>query len=63
MSTDRVLRLIEEDDSSWSAIGAESNVASQGEPREKALANLGEAVELTLKAREADTDAPEPDTS
>jgi predicted RNase H-like HicB family nuclease len=37
------------------------NVASQDETREEALANLDEAVELTKAAREADSDAPEPD--
>jgi predicted RNase H-like HicB family nuclease len=61
MSTGREIRLIEEDDGGWSAIDEELNVASQGETREEALANLDEAVELTKEARDADTDAPEPD--
>ncbi|MFD1571753.1 type II toxin-antitoxin system HicB family antitoxin [Halorubrum laminariae] len=61
MSTGHEIRLIEEDDGGWSAIHEELNVASQGETREEALANLDEAVELTKEAREADTDAPEPD--
>ena len=61
MSTGREIRLIEEDEGGWSAIDQELNVASQGETREEALANLDEAVELTEEAREADTPAPEPD--
>lgn len=61
MSTGREIRLIQEAEGGWSAIDEELNVASQGETREEALANLDEAVELTKEAREADTDAPEPD--
>jgi predicted RNase H-like HicB family nuclease len=61
MSTGREIRLIEEDEGGWSAIDEETGVASQGETREEALANLDEAIELTKEAREADTDAPEPD--
>jgi len=61
MSTGREIRLIEEDEGGWSAIDEESSVASQGETREEALANLDKAIELTEEAREADTDAPEPD--
>jgi len=61
MSTGREIRLIEEDEGGWSAIDEETGIASQGETREEALANLDEAVELTLEAREADTEAPEPD--
>ncbi|SMO79926.1 type II toxin-antitoxin system HicB family antitoxin [Halorubrum cibi] len=61
MSTGREIRLIEEDEGGWSAIDQELNVASQGETREEALANLDEAIELTEEAREADTPAPEPD--
>ena len=61
MSTGREIRLIEEDDGGWSAIDEELEVASQGETRGEALANLDEAIELTKEAREADTDAPEPD--
>jgi predicted RNase H-like HicB family nuclease len=60
-STGREIRLIEEDEGGWSAIDEELNVASQGETREEVLANLDEAVELTKEAREADSDAPEPD--
>ena len=61
MSTGREIRLIEEDEGGWSAIDEETGIASQGETREEAPANLNEAVELTLEAREADTEAPEPD--
>ena len=61
MSTGHEIRLIEEKAGGWSAIDEELNVASQGETREEALANLDEAVELTKEAREADADAPEPD--
>ena len=61
MSTGREIRLIEADDGGWSAIDQETGVASQGETREEALENLDEAVALTREAREADTDAPEPD--
>lgn len=61
MSTGREIRLIEEDDGGWSAIDEELDVASQGETRQEALANLDEAIELTKEARDADTDAPEPD--
>lgn len=61
MSTGREIRLIEEDDGGWSAIDDETGVASQGETRREALDSLDEAVELTKEAREADTDAPEPD--
>ncbi|MFC6756574.1 MULTISPECIES: type II toxin-antitoxin system HicB family antitoxin [Haloarcula] len=61
MSTGREIRLIEEDDGWWSAIDADTGVASQGETRQKALENLDEAVELTQEARRDDTTAPEPD--
>ena len=61
MSTGREIRLIEEDEGGWSAIDEETGVASQGETREEALANLDEAIKLTKEAREADTDVPEPD--
>ncbi len=47
MSTGREIRLVEEDDGWWSAIDADTGVASQGETRQKALENLDEAVELT----------------
>ena len=60
MSRGREIRLIEENEGGWSAIDQELNVASQGETREEALSNLDEAIELTEEAREADTDAPEP---
>jgi predicted RNase H-like HicB family nuclease len=48
MSTEvrREIRLIEEDDGWWSAIDEAVGVASQGETREDALANLDEAVAL-----------------
>lgn len=58
MSTGREIRLIREDEGDWSAIGEGTDVASQGETRQEALTNLHEAIELTLKAHEADTDAP-----
>jgi predicted RNase H-like HicB family nuclease len=61
MSTGREIRLIEEEDGWWSAIDEETSVASQGETREVALANLDEAVELTEEARVDETPAPEPD--
>jgi predicted RNase H-like HicB family nuclease len=61
MSTGREIRLIEEDEGGWSAIDEEAGVASQGETREEALENLDEAIELTKEARDADTDASEPD--
>ena len=61
MSTGREIRLIEEDDGGWSAIDEDVGVASQGETRGEALANLDEAVELTLEARAEDDDAPTPD--
>ena len=61
MSTGREIRLIEEAEGGWSAIDEGLNVASQGETREEALANLDEAVELTQEARDAETDAPAPD--
>jgi predicted RNase H-like HicB family nuclease len=61
MTTGREIRLIEEDEGGWSAIDEEAGVASQGETREEALENLDEAIELTKEARDADTDASEPD--
>ena len=61
MSTGREIHLIEEDDGWWSAVDQETGVASQGETREDALANLDEAVELTEEARADETPAPEPD--
>jgi predicted RNase H-like HicB family nuclease len=61
MSTGREIHLIEEDDGWWSAVDQETGVASQGETREEALANLDEAVELTEEARADETPAPEPD--
>lgn len=61
MSTGREIRLIEGDDGGWSAIDEDVGVASQGETRGEALANLDEAVELTLEARAEDDDAPTPD--
>ena len=42
----REIPLIEEDDGWWSAIDEGVGVASQGETREAALANLDEAVAL-----------------
>jgi predicted RNase H-like HicB family nuclease len=42
----REIRLVEEDDGRWSAIDEGVGVASQGETRSEALANLDEAVAL-----------------
>ncbi|MEZ3144771.1 type II toxin-antitoxin system HicB family antitoxin [Halobaculum sp. MBLA0143] len=61
MSERREVRLIEEDDGWWSAVDEATGVASQGETREAALANLDEALEATRAAQAADGDAPEPD--
>lgn len=61
MSTEREIRLIEEDDGWWSAIDEKAGVASQGASRKEALENLDEAVEFTEEARDDDTPAPEPD--
>lgn len=61
MSTGREIRLIEETEGGWSAIDEETGVASQGETRAEALANLDEALELTREAEAADSPAPEPD--
>ena len=61
MSTGREIRLIEEDDGWWAAIDEETGVASQGETRQDALANLDEAVALTKETESADTPAPELD--
>ena len=61
MGTGREIRLIEEDDGWWAAIDEETGVASQGETRQDALANLDEAVALTKEGESADTPATEPD--
>lgn len=61
MSTGRKIRLVEEEDGGWSVGDDETGIASQGETCREALDNLDEAVELTKGAREADTNAPEPD--
>jgi predicted RNase H-like HicB family nuclease len=42
----REIRLVEEEDGRWSAIDEDAGVASQGETRSEALANLDEAVAL-----------------
>lgn len=42
----RQIRLVEETDGTWSAIDEGAGVASQGETRSEALANLDEAVAL-----------------
>jgi predicted RNase H-like HicB family nuclease len=42
----REIRLVEAEDGGWSAIDTETGVASQGETRSEALANLDEAVAL-----------------
>lgn len=57
----REIRLIEYDDGWWTAVDEESGVASQGESRKEALANLDEAVELAEEAAADDSPAPEPD--
>jgi len=57
----REIRLIEYDDGWWTAIDEAASVASQGESRAEALANLDEAVEMSEAALEEDTPAPEPD--
>ncbi|WP_248516774.1 type II toxin-antitoxin system HicB family antitoxin [Salinarchaeum laminariae] len=47
MSSSREIRLIEDEEiGGWSAIDAETGVASQGESRQEALENLDEAVAL-----------------
>ncbi|MFB6069019.1 MAG: type II toxin-antitoxin system HicB family antitoxin [Halobacterium sp.] len=61
MSTGREIRLVQEPDGWWSAIDEDADVASQGETREAALANLDEAVEATEASRESDSASPEPD--
>lgn len=53
--------VLERDGDTWVAEDVETGIASQGETREAALANLDAAVELTKEAQEADTPAPEPD--
>jgi predicted RNase H-like HicB family nuclease len=54
----REIRLVEEDDGRWSAIDEGTGVASQGETRSEALANLDEAVALhTGEIGDAVTDA------
>ena len=45
-TSQRVIRLVEEDNGRWSAIDEETGVASQGETRSEALVNLDEAVAL-----------------
>jgi predicted RNase H-like HicB family nuclease len=45
-SPQREIRLVEEADGRWSAIDEATGVASQGETRSEALANLDEAVAL-----------------
>lgn len=58
MSQAREIRLIEDEEiGGWSAIDAETGVASQGETRQEALENLDEAVALhTGEAGEPVTD-------
>lgn len=53
--------VLEREGDIWVAEDVESGVASQGETREQALANLDEAVALAEEAREAETPAPVPD--
>lgn len=61
MSPGRETRLVEEDDGGWSAVDVDQGVASQGETRQEALANLDEAVSLTEEVRAEADEAPEPD--
>jgi predicted RNase H-like HicB family nuclease len=42
----RQIRLVEEADGTWSAVDEDAGVASQGQTRSEALANLDEAVAL-----------------
>jgi predicted RNase H-like HicB family nuclease len=57
-SSRREIRLIQEDDGRWSAIDEGVGVASHGETRSEALANVDEAVVLhTGEAGEPVTDA------
>lgn len=53
--------LHEQDDGWWTAVDEATDVASQGETRPGALANLAEALELRRQALETDSDPPEPD--
>lgn len=53
--------VLEREGDIWVAEDVESGVASQGETRERALANLDEAVALAEESRDADTSAPVPD--
>jgi predicted RNase H-like HicB family nuclease len=45
-SSRREIRLVEEEDGTWSAVDEGAGVASQGQTRSEALANLDEAVAL-----------------
>lgn len=45
----REIRLVEEEDGWWSAIDEGAGVASQGETRSEAIANLDEAVALYIR--------------
>ncbi len=45
-SSRREIRLVEENDGTWSAVDEGAGVASRGETRSEALANLDEAVAL-----------------
>lgn len=53
--------LHEQDDGWWTAVDEATDVASQGESRAEALANLAEALELRREALESDSLPPEPD--
>lgn len=46
MGTGREIRLVEEDDGSWSAVDEQTGVASCGETRGEALEMLDEAIAL-----------------
>lgn len=53
--------LHEQDDGWWTAVDEATDVASQGESRAEALANLAEALELRREALESDSEPPVPD--
>ncbi len=60
-TTSDSVTLRKQDDGWWTAVDEATGVASQGETRAGALANLAEALELHQKALSSDTEAPEPD--
>jgi predicted RNase H-like HicB family nuclease len=54
------ITLTENEDGWWTARNVKVGVSSQGETKQEALENLGEAVELTQEVRDEMDDAPEP---